>query len=77
MLKDHGKTAEANAQPVYPEQSEVVEEAPSTHTIDRYDGQTEEPRSAGSVTQGLCARLTIMQVDSNDDDSAIGDLSRM
>jgi hypothetical protein len=48
---DHWETAEANAWPVHPEQSEAEEEAPSTHTIDAYDGHSEEPISVSGVAQ--------------------------
>lgn len=59
MPSDHGKSAEASAGPVHPEQSMVVGEAPTAHTIDEYDGEFEELNSVGSVSSGLCARLII------------------
>jgi hypothetical protein len=54
------------------------EEAASIHTTDVYNNwNLEEPISVSCAARCLHNSLQMPQVDSNDDDSAIGDLSRL
>jgi len=62
-----------------PQENTTVElETPPTYEAGAYyEGNIEEPISVSCAVRALHHGLQLVQVDSNDDDSAIGDLSRM
>jgi hypothetical protein len=67
-----------NSRPTSPELPTGAKEAPSTHPADIYhEGNIDEPISVSCAARCLYIGLQLPQVDSNDDDSAIGDLSRL
>jgi hypothetical protein len=69
---------ESTTPPTPQEHTTVDEEVQSTHTTDAFnDRNIEEPISVSCAAGFPHNGLQLLQVDSNDDDSAIGDLSRL